>query len=389
MSTGRPQSGVIKDFCQSAVGRCAAVLILAALSIGCGTTQSRSATEQLLTSDAVDRSIARIDFRPLHGQKVFLDVDYVRNAKGVGSVNPDYIISSLRQQLLAAGCLLQENKHLADFIVEPRVGALGLDGHDVIYGIPANNGLNAASALVPTMPSLPTIPELALAKRNDQRAASKIGVFAYHRVTREVVWQSGISESLSTARDSWLMGAGPFQTGTIYREPKFVAGGVLIPTGTETADLPADVKYTEAKLFKPPSSIKVPLPATASTPSPAAAPVTPTATITATDKKPEPATAEVPQEHLWQLPPTTASALAIPGQSATPAGEASSSSTRPQRGSRRMTRSELEAELNREATIVPVSGSTEPAPFPDDEAIFQGKLRATSPPELQSAPPGK
>lgn len=371
----------------------AAVIAVAAFSIGCGTTQSRSATEQLLTSDAVDRSIARIDFRPLHGQKVFLDVDYVRNAKGVGSVNPDYIISSLRQQLLAAGCLLQENKHLADFIVEPRVGALGLDGHDVIYGIPANNGLNAASALVTTMPTLPTIPELALAKRNDQRAASKIGVFAYHRVTREVVWQSGISESLSTARDSWLMGAGPFQTGTIYREPKFVAGGIIIPTGTETADLPADVKYTEAKLFKPPASIKVPPPATASTPTPApstpAVPSSPAVTTAAAGPKPEPAAAEVPQEHLWQLPPTTASALAIPGQSATPSGEASSSTTRPLRGSRRMTRKELEAELTREATIVPVSGSTEAAPFPDEDWIPQSKLRATSPPELQSAPAGK
>lgn len=379
----------------------AGFLVVILIASGCGTTQNRSATEQLLTSDAVDRSIARIDFRPLHGQKVFLDVEFVRNAKGVGSVNPDYVISSLRQQLLAAGCLLQEAKHLADFVVEPRIGALGLDAHDVIYGIPANNGLNVASSLVSTIPTLPTIPELALAKRNDQRAASKIGVFAYHRVTREVVWQSGISESLSTSRDSWLLGAGPFQTGTIHREPKFVAGGVLFPTGTETADLPADVKYTEAKLFKKPSEIKPPPPVVASgtpagaPPAPAvlapatAAPAAAAASTTAAGgplalRGADAATAELPEEVLWHMTPSTAASLAIPGQVLPPGSGTSAPSAL--RGSRRMRRREIEEELQHESRIVPASATTEAAPFPDDDPPARASLQSTAPPNLEAAP---
>ena len=40
--------------------------------VGCGTTTTRIATEQLLMSDAVDRAIAAIDFRSLEGEKVYV-----------------------------------------------------------------------------------------------------------------------------------------------------------------------------------------------------------------------------------------------------------------------------------------------------------------------------
>jgi hypothetical protein len=227
----------------------AALLVCAAW--GCGTTQNRTATEQLVTSDAVDRAIASIDFSHLSGQKVFLEVEYLRAVKGVGTVNAEYIISSLRQQILASGCLLQENKLIADYIIEARVGALGLDGHEVVYGIPANNALGAASSFVPTAPAaLPAIPELALAKRNDQMGAAKIGAFAYHRVTREVVWQSGISQSRSTSRDSWLVGIGPFQSGTILKDPKLMGSRFSPLPITSEEHNPEVEEYAEARVYK-------------------------------------------------------------------------------------------------------------------------------------------
>jgi hypothetical protein len=51
--------------------------MLFALS-GCGTTNQRTGTEQMLMSDAVDMSISRIDFRPLAGQRAYLDTTYIR-----------------------------------------------------------------------------------------------------------------------------------------------------------------------------------------------------------------------------------------------------------------------------------------------------------------------
>ena len=206
-----------------------AALALLGLLGGCGTTISRNATEQLLTSDAVDRSIAELDFRHFAGQKVYLDTQYLQKASGVGVVNADYVISSLRQQMIAARCLLQEKKEDAEYIVEARIGALGTNAHEVTYGMPANNLLSAASTFVPMVPQVPTIPEIAFAKRHDQLAAAKVSVFAYVRDTREPVWQSGVSTAKSKAKDSWILGAGPFQRGTIYGGTQFAGERMRFP----------------------------------------------------------------------------------------------------------------------------------------------------------------
>lgn len=220
---------------------------------GCGSTQQRDATEQLLTSDAVDRSISQIDFRALSGEKVYFDTTYLKNIKGVGFVNAEYITSSLRQQLVAARCLLRDNKTEADYVVEARIGTLGTDRHEVTYGMPANNFLTAASSLVPNSPALPTLPELALAKRNEQLAAAKIGAFAYHRETGEPVWQSGLAPTRSTAKDVWILGAGPIQRGEIYDGTHF-AGQKLDFTlhshSAPNATLPL-VDYHKPAYFNP------------------------------------------------------------------------------------------------------------------------------------------
>jgi len=183
--------------------------------VGCGTTKSFTATEQLLMSDAVDSSISKIDFRPLAGHKVFLDTTYLNSARpSPANPNPaliqsDYVISSLRQQMMAAGCYLVDSKNEADLVCEARIGALGTDGNSVIYGLPASNLLSTASSAISGVPSLPTIPELSLAKKELKSAASKVAVFAYTKDTRQPVWQSGIKQAKSNSRDTWIMGIGP------------------------------------------------------------------------------------------------------------------------------------------------------------------------------------
>src|SRR5438309_1664029 len=113
------------------IARLAAATVLAlVVGPGCGTMNSRRATEQLLVSDAVDRAVARIDFSDLAGQKVFLDSRYAKNIKNLNAVeyvNEEYIHSSLRQQLFAARCLVQDKLEDADYVVEARIGAVGTD----------------------------------------------------------------------------------------------------------------------------------------------------------------------------------------------------------------------------------------------------------------------
>lgn len=197
-------------------------------SAGCGVVKSRSASEQLLVSDAVDRSVAQIDFRPLTGRKVYLDTQFIKPVKGIGFVNSDYIISSLRQQMVAANCMLEDSFDKADYIVEARVGALGTDDHEVNYGLPASNAISAATSILSLASAVPAIPEISFAKRNDFRAAAKLVGFAYDRRTKRPIWQSGLSKGLSTAKAMWVLGAGPFQRGTIYDGTQFAGARIHV-----------------------------------------------------------------------------------------------------------------------------------------------------------------
>lgn len=207
----------MSDPCRNLVSMAIAVVVLC-LALGCGTTREHQATEQLVLSDAVDRSISTIDFRPLSGQKVYLDSTYLRAVKGPVFVNAEYVISSLRQQMIAAGCLLYDSVQEADVIVEARMGALGADNHRVTYGLPENNAFQNAAALVSDGPRIPALPEIAFARRESREGAAKIAAFAYDRETRQPVWQSGISQSIASARDTWVLGVGPFRGGTIRQE---------------------------------------------------------------------------------------------------------------------------------------------------------------------------
>ncbi len=197
-------------------------------------------------SDAVDSAIEKIDFNCLTGHKIFLDATYLRPIRGVGFVNADYIISSLRQQLTAAGCLILDERDQADIVIEPRVGALGTDGHEVTYGIPQTGQLSSAAAAISHSPLFPPIPEISFGKLDSQSGIAKIMLFAYDRETHKAIWQSGIAKSESTAVNSWILGAGPFQKGTIYKGFRF-AGRKLnetpVPVESNDYQLPMSKEY--------------------------------------------------------------------------------------------------------------------------------------------------
>ena len=216
---------------------------------GCGTILQNGATEQLLASDAVDSAVSSIDFRPLSGQKVFFETRYIQNLKTIGFVSAEYIISSLRQAMVGAGILLQDTAAQADLIVEARVGTLGADGHDIVYGLPASNAgaATAAAAAATATPTITSIPEISLAKKKNQLAAAKVACFAYQRESKERVWQSGLATAKSTAQDTWVFGAGPFQKGSIYT--KTGIAGSSLDVGGDGLDAPS-VGFREPAIFE-------------------------------------------------------------------------------------------------------------------------------------------
>ncbi|MBX9622337.1 MAG: hypothetical protein K2X82_00830 [Gemmataceae bacterium] len=199
------------------------VALGAVVLAGCGTTRmtdtGRAASEMLLISQAVDQAVAKIDFSPLDGQTVFLDASAVD--KDV--VDRGYLVSVVRQQLLAHGALLQEDRPKAAYVVEVRAGGIGTDRHGLLVGTPSVS----LPAIVPGVPGA-NIPEIALIKKSDQRGVAKLGVFAYNRQTGRALWQSGTVEAVSRAQDTWVFGAGPYSRGTIRKHAELA--GEPLPT---------------------------------------------------------------------------------------------------------------------------------------------------------------
>ncbi|RIK71980.1 MAG: hypothetical protein DCC68_26890, partial [Planctomycetota bacterium] len=175
-----------------------------------------------LISDAVDRAVSDINFRVLAGRRVFFDPQYLKVANADDN---QYLTSTLRQHLLSCGCVLAEKREDAEYIVEARSGAVGTDRHDLLYGLPATN--LGSFAPVPGVPA--AIPEIPLAKRTSQRGVAKLAVFAYERESGEPVWQSGVSQYTSNSRNVWVLGVGPFQSGTIYRGTNFAGREIPNP----------------------------------------------------------------------------------------------------------------------------------------------------------------
>ena len=182
-----------------------AALILAS-TLGCATTKTsntaRTATEQLLLSNAIDQSLNKVDFSAMHGRKVFLDPAYL------DGVDKQYVLASLRHHLLYNGVSLAVAADKADVILEPRSGGIGTDTTESYYGIP---GISLPGGMF-------TMPEIKLVTRINQNATAKIGLAAYDTGQRSIVGGGGVSIAKATHNNWNFMGVGPFMTGTMNKE---------------------------------------------------------------------------------------------------------------------------------------------------------------------------
>ena len=183
-----------------------ALLVGSALvsAVGCGTVKQQKATDQLLISDAVDRTLSQVSFSSMTGSKVFIDTQFIRSIRSNGTVDSNYVVSCLRELAIRDGCILQDSKSESKYIVEVRMGALGTDNHVINYGVPGSNAVSQTASLLTSAP-IPAIPEISLARKDERRAAAKISLFAYDRETSEPVWQTGTIMGLSHARSTCLL----------------------------------------------------------------------------------------------------------------------------------------------------------------------------------------
>ncbi len=187
---------------------------------GCGTVKTtgtaRTGTEQLLLTNAWDTALQKVDFRPLTGVPVYLDTT------NVTAVDQGWVVSSLRQSMLAQGVLLRAKPEQAQWIVEARVGAYGTDDYSWLVGVPQTT----IPATITGMPA-GTIPKMPLIENNKQQAVAKLALFAYDRASGQIMWGSGTMLATANAKDVFFAGLGPFQSGTIRGGTNFI--GIKIP----------------------------------------------------------------------------------------------------------------------------------------------------------------
>lgn len=154
--------------------RSVAFISALAMLAGCTTYREsypvRTATEQLLISEAAESAAQQLKIRIPVGKKCFLDVT---NFEGVDA---RYAISAIKQSLLQQGIAIVDERAESDVVIEIRSGALSIDSKTlkiIIPGLPLDRltGFNPLPANYDTIQS------------KTDTGIAKFSAFAYDRHT--------------------------------------------------------------------------------------------------------------------------------------------------------------------------------------------------------------
>lgn len=155
-----------------------AAALLPVIVGGCVTNRQtdtpRTATEELLISDAADRAIASVMPAMPRDDKVFLDTT------NFDATDAKYAIAAIREALLRRHDDLVDKKSDADSVVEVRSGALATNDHELLIGVPS------FSVPVPLTGTI-TTPKLALYDKATQLGVAKIAAVATNAKTGALV----------------------------------------------------------------------------------------------------------------------------------------------------------------------------------------------------------
>ena len=192
----------------------ACALALLALG-GCATVRTtdppRTATEQMLLSNAAAEAVDQLSTSGLHDRPVYVDTSYF------ASVDQPFVIGELRSHLLENGVRLVPTREAARVVLEVRSGGVGIDRYNYLLGLPqiflpASDDIGG----VDTGGSGTVItPELALIKRIRQIGFASVAFVAYWEDTGEMLASSGPYVGRTRREDWWFFGVGPNTNGNI------------------------------------------------------------------------------------------------------------------------------------------------------------------------------
>lgn len=186
---------------------------LSLLLVGCASMKesdtARTGVEQLLISTAVDRTLDKVSLAPLRGAKVLVEEKYL------DCTDKNYILVSLRQRVMRAGCTLVDKAEEADVILEVASGAVGTDRSEAFIGIPP----------IPlAMPSPISIPKITLYERTKAMGTAKLRILAYDAKTRRPIIDGDAQLARGDYRHWDVLGVGPAASGSVPNDLKRATG---------------------------------------------------------------------------------------------------------------------------------------------------------------------
>ncbi|MGN6506576.1 MAG: DUF6655 family protein [Tepidisphaeraceae bacterium] len=193
----------IASACVLLLGGCASIRV---------TDPPRSATEQYLESEALERAVAQLSMDALRDRVVFVDPEYLYGFQERNAVQEtQYLVGEVRAKALASGVRLVDKKEDAQIIMELRSLGVGVDRTEFLLGIPALY----LPSLSQTAGVPAATPELAIVKRTTQKGFGSVAYVAYWNKTGDLVAQSGPMHGKTMRQDYWFLGIGPSTVGNI------------------------------------------------------------------------------------------------------------------------------------------------------------------------------
>ena len=164
---------------------------------------ARTGLEQLLISNAVDQSLAKVDFRPVSGAKVFLKTDLL------DCVDKNYVMLTTRSKLLANHCTLVDKAEDAEIVMEIASGGVGTDRTDLVVGTPE----------IP-LGLMGSVPKVNFYERKKAMGTAKLAIIATDAKSKQPIINSGFSLARSDHQHWSVMGSGPVLSGSVANQLK-------------------------------------------------------------------------------------------------------------------------------------------------------------------------
>ncbi len=193
---------------------------LLSLAAGCTsrlkTNTARTATQQVLGTEAMDRALTKLQWPALHGRSVIVKVFSTADP-----LDQDYLRGAAEAILAEHGARIVHDAKDAEFILTLLAGSLGTDQTEVLFGTPRLETLFA------------TVPELPLYKSDTQEGFAKVSYVLQDAVNGGFVYRAGPAQASTYARTWRILLYGKYETDTTRYE-KDLSGGGPVPAVSPT-----------------------------------------------------------------------------------------------------------------------------------------------------------